>query len=121
MTMVPLGFAVWLAFMSAMVIGVLSAVAMHYWCTHRRRPRVRLPLQVAALDVRTTAVLRALDDLPLGEAYAVLSSINRLIDATAQVSSLWPDAPELSAGAAVARAAERAPTAPPRPRLVPLS
>jgi len=45
----------------------------------------------------------------------------RLIDATAQVSPLWPDAADLSAGAAVARAAERAPSPPPRPRLVPPS
>lgn len=119
--MVQLGFAVWLAFVSAMVVGVLSAVAMHYWCTHRRRPRVRLPFHAAALDARTTAVLRALDDLPLGEAHAVLWSINRLIDATAEVSRLWPDAANLSAGAAVARAAERAPAPPPRPRLVPPS
>jgi len=116
--MVDLGFAIWLAFVSAMVVGVLSAVAMHYWCTHRRRPRVRLPMDVALLDARTTAVLRALDDLPLAEAYAVLWSINRLIDATAQVSSLWADAAELSAGAAVARAAARSPVSPPRPRLV---
>ncbi len=113
--MVDLAFAVLLAFVSAL----LSAVAMHYWCTHRRRPRIRYPLQGALLDARTTAVLKALDDLPLGEAYAVLFSINRLIDATAQVSLLWPDAAELSAGAAVARAAARAPTPPPRPRLVP--
>jgi len=117
--MVDFRFAVWLAFVSAMVVGVLSAVATHYWCTHRRRPRVRLPTDVALLDARTTAVLRALDDLPLGEAHAVLWSISRLIAATAEVSPLWPDAAELSAGAAVARAAARGPVAPPRPRLVP--
>ena len=118
--MVPLGFALWLAFVTALAAGVLSAAAMLYWCTHRRRPRINFSTHVALLDVRTAAVLRAVDDLPLGEAHAVLWSIARLIDATAQVSPLWPDAAELSAGAAVARAASRAPTPPTRPRLVPL-
>jgi hypothetical protein len=117
--MVPFGFALWLVFVTAVLVGALSAVGMHYWCTHRRRPRVNFSTQVASLDARTTAVLRALDDLPLGEAHAVLWSIVRLIDATAQVSLLWPDAANLSAGAAVARAAARAPTPPTRPRLVP--
>src|SRR5215469_10902683 len=117
--MVPLAFALWVMFVTALVVGVLSAAAMHYWCTHRRRPRVNFSTHVALLDARTAAVLRAVDDLPLGEAHAVLWSIVRLIDATAQVSPLWPDAAELSAGAAVARAAARAPTPPPRPRLVP--
>jgi hypothetical protein len=119
--MVPVGEALWLGFMTALVVGLLSAVAMHYWCTHRRRPRVNFSTHVALLDARTAGVLRALDDLPLGEAHAVLWSILRLVDATAQVSMLWPDAAELSAGAAVARAAERAPSPPPRPRLVPPS
>jgi hypothetical protein len=113
--MVPLAFSI----LMAGVVGVLSAVAMHWWCTHRRRPRVNFSTQVAPLDARTSAVLQALDDLPLGEAHAILWSILRLIDATAQVSMLWPDAPNLSAGAAVARAAARAPAAPQRPRLVP--
>jgi hypothetical protein len=118
--MIPLGLALWFVVMTALVVGALSAVAMHYWCTHRRRPRINFSAHVATLDARTASVLRALDDLPLGEAHAVLWSIARLIDATAQVSSLWPDAAELSAGAAVARAAARAST-PPRPRLVPPS
>jgi hypothetical protein len=117
--MVPIGFAIWLAILTAGVAALLSAVSMHYWCTHRRRPRVNFSTTVAVLDARTTAVLRALDGLPLGEAHAVLWSILRLIDATAQVSVLWPDAAELTAGAAVARAAERAPTRGTRPRLVP--
>jgi len=117
--MVPRDVVIVFLVMTALLVGVLSAIAMHYWCTHRRRPRVHLPSDVALLDARTTAVLRALDDLPLGEAYAVLWSINRLIDATAQISPLWPDAAELSAGAAVARAAARGPVSPPRPRLVP--
>ena len=117
--MVDFGFAVWLAFVTAMVTGILSAVGMHYWCTRRRRPSLNFSTRIAVLDARTTAVLMALDDLPLGEAHAVLWSILRLIDATAGVSVLWPDAAHLSAGAAVARAAERAPTPPPRPRLVP--
>jgi len=119
--MIDRGFAIWLAFMAAMVTGVLSAVGMHYWCTRRRRPSVNFSTRIAVLDTRTTAVLAAVDDLPLGEAHAVLWSILRLIDATAGVSVLWPDAAHLSAGAAVARAAERAPTPPPRPRLVPPS
>jgi hypothetical protein len=118
---VPLGLVLWLLFCSSLAAAGLSALGMHYWCTHRRRPRVNFSMHVAVLDARTTAVLRALDDLPLGEAHAVLWSILRLVDATAQVSMLWPDAAELSAGAAVARAAERAPSPPPRPRLVPPS
>lgn len=116
--MVPLAFALWLIFVTALAVGALSAAGMHYWCTHRRRPRLNFSTRVAALDARTSAVLQALDDLPLGEAHAVLWSILRLIDATAVVSLLWPDARELSAGAAIARAAMQAPT-PPRPRLVP--
>jgi hypothetical protein len=117
--MLSRGDALFFSILLAGVVGVLSAVGMHYWCTHRRRPRVHFSTQIATLDTRTTAVLQALDDLPLGEAHAILWSILRLVDATAQVSTLWPDAANLSAGAAVARAAERAPTPPTRPRLVP--
>lgn len=113
----PLGLALWLLLAAA----GLSALGMHYWCTHRRRPRVNFSTHVAVLDARTTAVLRALDDLPLGEAHAVLWSILRLVDATTQISPLWPDAANLTAGAAVERAAARGPTPPPRPRLVPPS
>ncbi len=114
--MVSLVLALWFALA---VVAPLTAVITHYWCTHRRRPRVRFSTEVALLDARTTAVLRALDDLPLGEAHAVLWNISRLIAATAEVSSLWPDAANLSAGAAVARAAARGAVSPARPRLVP--
>jgi hypothetical protein len=119
--MLPLADVLLLLVLTALVVGALSARTMHYWCTHRRRPRVNFSTHVAVLDARTTAVLRALDDLPLGEAHAVLWSILRLVDATAQVSLLWADAANLTAGAAVERAAARGPTPPPRPRLVPPS
>jgi len=114
--MVPLTLALWFAFC---VVAPVTAAATHYWCTHRRRPRIVFSSGAALLDARTTAVLRALDDLPLGQAHAVLWSIMRLIDATSEVSTLWPDAADMTAGAAVARAAARAPSPPPRPRLVP--
>ncbi len=116
---VDLATLVYFLWLTAFVVGILSAVVTYRWCTRYRRPRVNLTTAVAVLDARTTAVLQALDDLPLGQAYAVLWSILRLIDATAQVATLWPDAAQLSAGAAVARAAARGPTPPSRPHLLP--
>jgi hypothetical protein len=115
---IPLGVGLFLAAIVALVAALVAALAMHLWCTRRRRPQVRFTTQTALLDRRTSTILAAVDDLPLGEAYAVLRSINALIDAAATLAALWPDRAEVSAGAAIARVAAQG-HAPDRPRLVP--
>src|SRR5262249_39164180 len=91
--------------------GIVAAVAVQFTLAvqlwRRSRPLRFTPYRQrgAGLDAPTTALLQALDPLPIEEAIAVLREVRELLDATQTVSRLWPDATKLTAGAAVARAA----------------
>src|SRR5262245_57383255 len=90
----------------AVILVALTVQAVQLVSLLRRPRRPSLGFDaVAPLDARTTAILHALEPLSLEEAHAVLWSVLRLVDATRGVSQLWPDAKNLTAGAAVARAA----------------
>jgi hypothetical protein len=118
--MVPLPLAVLVGTLVALVVGVASAAAMHWWCVHRRRPRMNV-VGRPILDELTGTVLGAVDHLPLGEASATLWGIARLVDTMLAASALWTDSADVSAAAAVERIAAASPPSSrrPRPRLVP--